>query len=346
MADIPPRKGREMFSKITAVTGYVPKNLLTNFDLAESFPEWPVEKIASKTGIAQRHIAGEDEFTSDIAIAVTNKLFKEFNISPTSIEFIILCTQSPDYFLPTTACIVQSQVGISKTAGALDVNLGCSGYVYSLGLAKGLIESGQVNNVLLITADTYSKFLNTEDKSVRTIFGDGGSATFIESISTQPAISPPYFGTDGSGANHLIVPSGGIRSANKLAPKSIATERGLKSSKFDLFMDGPEIFNFTIEIVPSALTQTLTKANLDIAEIDLFVFHQANKFMLDHLRKRLGIPEDKFFVSMSKSGNTVSSTIPIALADASSQGLLSSGMKILLLGFGVGLSWAGTVIDW
>jgi 3-oxoacyl-[acyl-carrier-protein] synthase III len=335
-----------MYSQITAITEFLPEKILSNTDLSESFPEWSVEKIASKTGIVQRHIAGEDEFTSDLATSAGKKLIEEYKIDPETIEFVLLCTQSPDYFLPSTACLVQDRLGLPTSVGALDINLGCSGYIYSLGLAKGLIETGQVKNVLLITADTYSKFLNPQDKSVRTIFGDGASATLIEAEPSLQAISPPAFGTDGSGGNHLIVPRGGLRSGEVTAPKAVPAQRGLDQTKFDLYMDGPEIFNFTLNVVPNSLEKTLEKAGLGFEEVDLFVFHQANQFMLDHLRNRLGIPPEKFFVSMRNSGNTVSSTIPIALSDANKKGVLTSGMKILLLGFGVGLSWAGTVITW
>lgn len=335
-----------MYAKISAITEYLPERVLSNTELSLNFPEWPVEKIASKTGISQRHIASEEEFTSDLAIAAGAKLFQENQINPSSIDYLLLCTQSPDYFLPTTACIVQDKLGLIRSIGALDINLGCSGYVYSLGMAKGLIETGQASKLLLITADTYSKFLNPKDKSVRTIFGDGASATLIEATASESAISQPAYGTDGSGANHLIVPTGGLRTGQAIAPKSAADQRELVPSKYDLFMDGPEIFNFTLNVVPESLDSTLTKSGLSIGEVDLFVFHQANKFMLDHLRNRLSIPEDKFYISMRETGNTVSSTIPIALSNAKREGVLKPGMKVLLLGFGVGLSWAGTVITW
>ena len=335
-----------MYAKISALTEYLPVSVLSNSELSLDFPEWPVGKIASKTGISQRHIASEDEFASDLAIAAGAKLFQENQINPSSIDYLLLCTQSPDYFLPTTACIVQDKLGLSRSIGALDINLGCSGYIYSLGMAKGLLETGQASKLLLITADTYSKFLNPKDKSVRTIFGDGASATLIEATASESAISLPAYGTDGSGAHHLIVPTGGLRNGQAIAPKSAAELRGLASSKYDLFMDGPEIFNFTLNVVPESLESTLAKSGLSIGEVDLFVFHQANKFMLDHLRNRLSIPEDKFYISMGETGNTVSSTIPIALSNANREGVLKPGMKVLLLGFGVGLSWAGTVITW
>lgn len=346
MADTQLPKDLTMYAAITGVAAYLPESVLSNADLERQFPEWSVQKIANKTGISERRIAGPQQFSSDLATEAANNLFTAFNIDRTTVEFIILCTQSPDFYLPTTACLVQEMLEIPQTCGALDINLGCSGYVYALGLAKGLIESGQVQNVLLLTADTYSKFLNNSDKSVRTIFGDGASATFIEATAENPSITGLNFGTDGSGAKHLIVPNGGLRSGVDIAPKSLSTDRGFDSEELDLYMDGPEIFNFTIRVVPESIDKILAKASLSIEEIDLFVFHQANTFMLNHLRKSLGIPEEKFFISLENTGNTVSSTIPIALSAALEQGVLHPKMKVLVLGFGVGLSWGGAVVNW
>lgn len=335
-----------MKARISAVDYYLPEQVLTNEDLSRQFPEWSVEKISAKTGISIRHIAGEDEFSSDLATAAARALFASAKIDPASIDYLIVCTQSPDYFLPTTACIVQNSLGLPTTAGATDVALGCSGYIYSLGLAKGLIESGQVNSVLVVTADTYTKFINPADKSVRTIFGDGAAATLVTAYDGPETMRAFTYGTDGAGAASLIVPSGGLRAGGALSPKSQVADRGLEESQYDLYMDGSDIFNFTIGAVPPALDEILAKAGLALDEIDLFVFHQANTFMLDHLRKKIGIPEEKFFVELAESGNTVSSTIPIALAAAERKGALVPGMKVLLLGFGVGLSWGGAVVDW
>jgi 3-oxoacyl-[acyl-carrier-protein] synthase-3 len=335
-----------MKARIEAVSYYLPEGQLSNSDISEQFPEWSVEKISAKTGINNRHIAGPDEFSSDLATAAAEKLFVEHSIDRSSIEYIILCTQSPDYYLPSTACLVQDRLELSTRIGATDITLGCSGYIYALGLAKGLIESGQVGNVLVLTADTYSKFLNPSDKSVRTIFGDGASATLVSATAENETIRAITYGTDGSGGKNLIVPSGGMREGSQLSPRSNVDDRSLDASGYDLFMDGPEIFNFTIRVVPDAVTEILRKANLEQDDVDLFVFHQANRFMLDHLRKRLGVPSEKFFVSMEDSGNTVSSTIPIALAEAIAEGALRPGMTVMLLGFGVGLSWGGLIVEW
>jgi len=338
--------GPSQFARIAATEYFLPPATVTNDDLNTRFPDWSAQKIGGKTGIEVRHIAAENEFTSDLAIEASNKLFSRMGLDRLMVDYLIVCTQSPDFYLPTTAALVHESLGLRSDAGATDINLGCSGFVYGLSLAKGLIESGQVSSVLLVTSDTYSKFLNPEDRSVRTVFGDGASATLIDSGATTPTITGLVFGSDGSGAGNLIVPSGGLRSGEDFAPASAVSSRGLKPSGYDLFMDGPAIFNFTLDVVPKTVDQVLRKTGLVLDDIDLFVFHQANKFMLDHLRQKLGIPEEKFSISLANKGNTVSSTIPIALADAVDGGALEGGMTVMVLGFGVGYSWAGGIVRW
>lgn len=331
--------------KISAVDYYLPSRRLTNADLAASFPEWSVEKIASKTGIESRRIAGEDEYSSDLGFEAAEVLFASSGFDRNSIEYLIVCSQTPDFVLPSLASTIQHRLGLRTGIGAVDINLGCSGYVYGLGLAKGLIESGQASAVLLVTADTYSKLLNPADKTVRTIFGDGASATLIESGAPDDGFAVVY-GTDGGGAKSLIVPEGGLRAASTVYTGVSADERALQRTGYDLYMDGPEVFNFTLRVVPDALAQVLDRAGVGLEEIDLFIFHQANAFMLEHLRKKIGIAKDRFYISLAETGNTVSSTIPIALANAERDGTLREGMRVLLLGFGVGLSWGGLVIQW
>ncbi|MFC4222728.1 3-oxoacyl-ACP synthase III family protein [Lysinibacter cavernae] len=335
-----------MHARISAVSYYLPDSKLTNEKLSREFPEWSVDKISRKTGISSRSIAAADEFSSHLAVNAAKRLSEEHGISLDSVDYLILCTQSPDFFLPTTSAIVQAELGLKRNLGATDINLGCSGYAYALGLAKGLVESNQVNNVLVITADTYSKFINEKDKSVRTIFGDGASATFVVGDAKESHLNGMVYGTDGSGAKHLIVPNGGLRDGRDLAPASVPEARGLDASGHDLYMDGKEIFNFTLDRVPAVAEQILMKAQLTAEDIDLFVFHQANAFMLEHLRKKMDIPVEKFVIELSESGNTVSSTIPIALSRIASDGRLKPGMKVMLLGFGVGLSWGGLVLTW
>lgn len=336
---------KQAFARVAGVSYFLPEAVLTNETLSEQFDDWSAEKIYNKTGISRRHISAENEFSSDLATAAAQRLFTELSIEPQSIEYLIVCTQSPDYYLPTTACVVHENLGLNRDAAAVDINMGCSGYIYGLGLAKSIIESGQANNVLLVTADTYTKFLNSEDRSVRTLFGDGAAATLIVGDSPKPNISRPVYGTDGSGAKHLIVPRGGLRNGERLSPRSAVDSRDLTAEHYDLFMDGPAIFNFTLERVPEVVNSILTNAETSMDEIDLVVFHQANGFMLEHIRKKMSIPDSKFVVSLEDSGNTVSSTIPIALKNSLMEGRLKQGMKLLLVGFGVGLSWGGLILE-
>lgn len=331
-----------MTAYIRAISYYLPRKVLTNAALATLFPEWNVEKIAGKIGIETRHIAADDEFASDMAIAAAMRLFKENDISAGSIDFVLYCTQSPDYFLPSAACIIQDKLGIPSGAGALDFNLGCSGYIYGLGLAKGLIAAGIANNILLLTADTYSKFINPNDKSNRTIFGDGAAATLV-STSGFARIGEFELGTDGSGAENLWVKNGGLRYPGK-KEKAAADEYGNERSPVDLYMDGPEIFAFTSREVPRLVSYTLEKNGLEKTGIEQYIFHQANQYMLEHLRKKINISPQHFYIHMANTGNTVSSSIPIALSEALREKKVRPAEKWLLAGFGVGYSWGGTVI--
>ncbi|MCA9073580.1 MAG: ketoacyl-ACP synthase III [Planctomycetaceae bacterium] len=331
-----------MTATISAIEYHVPEHILANDELADVSEIWSPEKIEAKTGIVERHVASSGECSSDLAVAAANKLFASGAVRPEEIDFVLLCTQSPDYLLPTTACLVQERLGLSNTVGALDINLGCSGYVYSLGMAKGLVETGQANNLLLITADTYSKFIRDEDLNVRTLFGDGASATLIRNdpslASFEPAIGPMVYGTDGAGGENLIVKQSGLRIFQPDDDTELTDDRGR------LFMNGPQIFTFTLKAVPKLVNELLDKSDRKLDDVDLFVFHQANQYMLDHLRKKIGIPEERFVSAMSHCGNTVSSTIPIALKHAQLDGRLRPNDTVMLVGFGVGYSWGATFI--
>ena len=297
----------------------LPHQELTNTDLVKLYPEWTEEKILGKTGIAVRHVTAENETALDLAEGAAKRLLAENALDAQTIDYLLLCTQSSEYRLPSTACLLHERLGLRKDAGALAFNHGCSGYIYGLSLAKGLIAGRMAKKVLLVTAETYTKYIAPEDKSTRTIFGDGAAATLIDEDAARK-IGAFSFGTDGAGADKLIVRDG------------------------RLFMDGPEIFNFTLDIVPKTMDDVLAKNKLTHDDIDLYVFHQANKFMLDTIRKVNGLPRDKFYVNLETTGNTVSSTIPIALKQLQDAGKLHDGMKIMLMGFGVGLSWGATVL--
>lgn len=337
-----------MQAALSAIEYYLPEAVVTTADLSAAFPEWSVDKIDQKTGIKERHISGPDECASDLAVAAARKLFDSGACSPESIDYILLCTQSPDYFLPTTACLVQDRLGIPTSVGALDFNLGCSGYIYGLGMAQALIASQQASRVLLITAETYSKFIHPRDKSVRTLFGDASAATLLQAVASEtPLMGPFVYGTDGKGGPNLMVAAGGMRRARS-AETALPTEdnNGNVRSLDNLFMDGGEIFNFTLTVVPETVAELLKRSGKSLEEIDLFIFHQANRYMLDHLRKRMKIPQEKFYVAMSHCGNTVSSTIPIALKHAWMEKRLTAGATVMLVGFGVGYSWGATLLRW
>lgn len=323
-----------MQAVVRAIEYHLPERVLTNEQLAQEFPEFTVAKIEAKTGISERRLAAPAECASDLAVHAAQRLFKT-GIAPGDVEYILFCTQSPDYLLPTTACLLQHRLGIPTTAGALDFNLGCSGYIYGLSLAKGLIESGQVRNVLLLTAETYSKYIERGERGLRTLFGDGAAATWIVGEPTSDpasmAIGPIAFGTDGTGECNLIVRQGGARQPE-------ADKR--------LYMNGGEIFSFTLQTVPTAVRQILERAQLTLADVDRFVFHQANQYMLENLREKIGIPSEKFIIEMHDCGNTVSSTIPIALKRAVSAGKIRAGHRVMLVGFGVGYSWGALLLRW
>ena len=329
-----------MKAYIKAIEYYLPEKVLTNTEIAERFPEWSAEKVASKVGITERHISGDNETAADMACQAAEKLFKVKEGVRENVDFLLLCSQSVDYKLPSSSCILQNRLGLKTSCGAFDFNLGCSGYEYGLAVAKGLIVSGIAKNVLLLTAETYTKYIHPEDKGNMTIFGDAATASLI-STDGFAEIGEFVLGTDGSGAENLIVKTKGARIPNVTGNK-VEDENGNVQWDDNLYMDGKAIFDFTSEVVPAMTEELLKKENLKQDDIDLWVFHQANKYMINYLRKLMCIDKDKFYVFMDKVGNTVSSTIPIALTEAKKEGKLHG--NVLLAGFGVGLSWGGTII--
>lgn len=327
---------------IKAISYYLPRKVVTNEDLLKDFPEWSVDKVAAKVGVNSRHVAGENETAGDMAEQAAKKLFDEYKIDPTSIDFLMLCTQSPDYFLPSTACLLQDKLGIPTSAGAFDYNLGCSGCIYGMALAKGLIAAGIAKNVLLLTAETYNKYLHPSDKSNRSIFGDGAAACLI-STDGFAEIGEFSLGTDGSGADKLIVNTGAARCKQPTGKFDTDAEGHTKFDDY-LYMDGGGIFNFTLDAVPAMMQDILAKNNIDKDSVDYYVFHQANKFMLNTIRKVCLLPKEKFYVNLEKTGNTVSSTVMIGLKQCLEAETITTGMKVMVSGFGVGLSWGGTIL--
>lgn len=335
-----------MTAKIEHIEYYLPPGKLTNEQLAKDFPGWSVDKIYKKTGIIERRIVSNNETALDLAFEACSKILSIDSSIRDEIDYIIFCTQSPDYKLPTTACILQSRLELSKSIGAIDINQGCSGFVYALGLSKALIETKQSKCVLLVTAETYTKYINPNDKSVRTLFGDGAAATIVKE-SEIDGLTAFEYATDGSGANNLIVKDGGAKNPiNEQSSVEILDSSANKRSNQNLYMNGAEVFTFTLTAVKDMVQRVLNNSELKIEEIDHFVFHQPNKFMLDQIMVTCGIPKEKLHRNYKFIGNTVSSTIPILLKDLDSECKLQLGQKILICGFGVGYSAAGSIIEW
>jgi 3-oxoacyl-[acyl-carrier-protein] synthase-3 len=350
---------------ITDIATYLPERLVTNEALSAIFTEWTPDAIYQKTGIRQRHVVEPNECASDLAVKAAEKLLAGRDRN--SFDFVLFCTQTPDFPLPTTACLLQQRLGLPQRCGALDFNLGCSGYIYGLALGKSLLEARLAENLLLLNADTYTRLLDPQDRSTRPIFGDAGAATLLSRASNH-RLHSFVFGTDGSGAEQLIVRAGGLRlratapcgpgsadgartALSASTPEPAAPTDAGKAARAPLrpeclFMNGPEIFNFTLKVVPQLIKDILARAQLQPEQIDLFVFHQANAYMLEHLRRKLKIPKERFELCLEDCGNTVSVTIPLALERALKAGRIRPGMKILLAGFGVGLSWAGCILEW
>ena len=318
------------------ISFYFPKKNLSNKELCRIF-DTTEAKILKNTGIKNRYISAKDELASDMAVMAAENFFKENKKDRKEIDFLIFCSECYDFIAPATSCLLQDRLGLSKTIGCVDLPYGCSGYVYGLAMAKGFIASGIAKNILFITADTSSKTLAKDNLELRSIFSDAASVTLITAENSR-AIGEFVFGTDGSGSKNLYVSNSGFRkSGTKKSEK-----KELPNGK--MVMDGTEILNFGLREVPKLVNDTLKKNKLALEDIDLFIFHQPTRFMLEVIRKKMNVPHEKIFINIEKRGNTVSTTIPLALKDAEKAGKIKSGMNILLAGFGIGYSWAGTIL--
>jgi 3-oxoacyl-[acyl-carrier-protein] synthase-3 len=320
--------------RIDSIAYYLPETLEGAEILHRDNPDWDMTKILEKTGINNRYISAPDETAVDLAFEAGKKLL--CNISDIEdIDLLILVTQSPDYVLPTSACILQDRLGLSKCCMAFDVNLGCSGFVYALSIAGGLIESGVAHKCLLLCADTYTKYINKNDRTCRPIFSDGAAATLLER-SIDDCIGPFEFGSDGAGYDRLIVKHSGAR----------GLVHSLEPIHGELEMFGSDIFLFTMRVVPACINKLLDRTGHTLESIDLFLFHQASKLVIDNLVRTMKLEQSKVYTNFESIGNTVSASIPIALKYAEIEGRLKDGDTVMLVGFGVGLSWGSTLVKW
>ena len=327
------------YACIKAIATYLPAQVASNDGEDPRFVE--------KLGIHERHFAEKEESAGDLAFEAAENLFRQYDVQREDIDFILLCVQHPDYQMPTTACELQSRLGIPNSCGALDYSLGCSGYSYGLAMAKGLMETGMAENVLLLTSSVYLKYINKEDHACYPLFGDGATATYLTMEEGEaPMLHSFAFGTDGSRYDKIIIPAGGSRNMPRETPEAFGTdEAGNRRSNYEVFMDGTAIAYFTLREVPPMVEQILGKAGLSREDLDYCVFHQANKFMLGYVRKKCKLQKVPFHNDIEKIGNTVSGTIPFGLEAILEEHDPKDLKRVLLAGFGVGLSWSGCIAD-
>ena len=327
-----------MFARIRAISTYLPATIEYNSELVDA-------RFIKKIGVKCRHICAKDEAAGDLAFNAAEKLFAEHELDRHEIDFILLCTQHPDHLGPHTAAHLQHRLGLKKSVGSMDIALGCSGYIYGLAVAKGLIETGLAKKILFITSSVYTKYINRADKSTRPLFGDGATATWLDS-GAQESLRAFVFGSDGSRFDKLIIPVGGSRHMSRDNPEIFSTdENGNYRSNWEIFMDGMAITYFTLREVPPLVEKVLDAAKLTRADLDYCIFHQANKFMMTYLRDKAGLNDVPFHNDISETGNLVSGSVPLAIEQVVKNFGAENLKQVMLAGFGVGLSWAGCIAD-
>jgi 3-oxoacyl-[acyl-carrier-protein] synthase-3 len=330
---------------IESIEYYLPENIVTNADLQKENPDWNLEKITEKSGVYQRHIAGKNETAYDLSIKACDKLFQTNDKN--NIDGIIYCTQSPDYIMPSNSFLLHKHFGLKDEIFAYDFNHACTGYIYCLAMANAFVKAGMAREILLVNADTYSKYINPKDRSTRVLFGDGAAATIVKKSGRKRGIIDIDLGSSGSGYNKFWIPAGGLRS-----PKSsytsieIEDDRGNIRTQNDIEMDGFGVWSFINSVAPRQVDRLLKRNNVEKIDIDQFVFHQASKMTLESIMRLMKLNEEQVFINIQNIGNTVSASIPIALRDAIDQNKIDNGSTLILSGFGVGLSYGAILIEY
>jgi len=302
--------------------------------LEHKHPDWNIDRIAARTGIEQRFLAEAGETGFDLATTATERLFRDYELNPVDFDAVIFCTQSPDYRIPGNASLLHGKFALRSDVAAFDINLACSGFPYGLAIARGLFASGMANNILFATADTYSKFIDEEDRATRVLFGDGATATWLGASESSSGILDVSLGSDGSGYEAFYVPSGACRELQGDANES------------KIQMSGRDILKFTYSTIPEHIDEFLKKNSVSYDDIDLFIFHQASALVLDSLTTKLDLEEQKVYRNLKDKGNLVSSSIPCAMAQAEAEGKLRQGQTVLVCGFGAGLSWGSALLKY
>jgi 3-oxoacyl-[acyl-carrier-protein] synthase-3 len=330
---------------ISAVEYTLPQRRVSNAELTEQHPQWKMDQVALRTGVENRYWCGPDETALDLAEAACRKLAARPGVDLAQVDAVLFCTQSPDYPMPPNACLLQSRLGLPRNIAALDYSLACSGYIYGLYMAKALVHSGMARQVLLVTADTYSKWMHPDDRGPITLFGDGAAATLVSA--GRLGLGEFAMATDGANSACFMVPAGGARQRRSVETQQAMKDRnGNVRTAENIYMDGAAVLDFVKKEIPGMVAGLMKEAGLRLEDLDFVIFHQASQLTSDFLHRALRIPESKQFSNIARVGNTVSASLPIALRDAELQGLLRPGMSIMLVGFGVGLSWGACIVHW
>jgi 3-oxoacyl-[acyl-carrier-protein] synthase-3 len=329
---------------IIGISACVPKNISSNFELLQDYPKDEVDKIINNIGIKEKRHVDLNTTAADLCFKAAEKLFDDMSIDRATIDMLIFLTQLPDYSLPATSPNLQDRLGLSKNTACFDISLACSGYVYALSTAFAYASQNGINRVLLLVGETFSKIVSSKDRVNSPLYGDAGTATLIEKTINSDSYFSLY--SDGSGFKSIIIKAGGSRypvNAKNIVP--IEKEDGNFRADNQVFMDGLEVFNFTLKVVPKSINEILTFSKIDRDNIDYFLFHQANKFMIDFFVKKLKIESDKVPISLDTFGNVSSPTIPLTIVSRLNNFKIKNKSQILMSGFGAGLSWGTAVLN-
>ncbi|MDE4541874.1 beta-ketoacyl-ACP synthase III [Thermoanaerobacterium sp. R66] len=329
-------QNRDFKAGILGTGSFVPENKLTNQDL-EKMVDTSDEWIVSRTGIKERRIAPQSMTTSYMATEAAKKAIEDAGIEASEIDLIIVATVVPDMNFPSTACLVQANIKATKAA-AFDIEVGCSGFIYGLSIAKQFVESGTYKTVLVIAADVLSKITNWEDRNTCVLFGDGAGAAIVGPVKDGYGILDNVIGADGTGGMHLYMPAGGSRMP--------ASEDTVKNKLHTIHMNGQEVFKFAVNVMNTATVEVLNRCGLKPEDVDLFIPHQANIRIIDAAMKKLKLSKEKVFINLDKYGNMSAASVIVALDEALKAGRIKNGDIILMVAFGAGLTWGSTVIKW
>jgi len=334
-------------STITAIQHCLPKKVLKNSDLYKVFGKGPIDNIYKISGIKERRIAEGNICASDLAHQAAKHLIDEKAIDVNNIDTLIFVSETPDYQAPPTACVLHKELGLPQNCGSFDINHGCSGFPYGLKVAHSMIVSGESRMVLLLIADTLTKFIHPNDRSLIALHGDGGAALLIEPCEKGSGIINISLGTDGSNYQHLMIPSSGSRIPKSENTKHDYTDEfGVTRNQESMYMNGPAVFSFSLNKVPQKINEALREQNLDIEDLDLLLLHQANLMMINRIYDKLNTPDSKRFTNLELIGNCAVAASPIVLSDAWKYKKIKPGDLAVIASFGMGLSWGTVTIKW